>query len=142
MDGTQQLRDDDDRRIRLAAEPAFALGGLSVAPPTREVRWADGTRTLEPRVMQVLIALAQGAGAVVGRHELISRCWDGRVVGDNAINRVISVLRQLAADTGTFRLETVTKVGYRLVAADGEAAPASPHERAKIGRRGLVVVGA
>ena len=104
-------------RVELARSAAFALGPLRVVPAAREVE-RDGVReTLEPRVMQVLVALAQAGGGVVGRDELIARCWDGRIVVDNAINRVISRLRRLSATLGEgcFRIETVAKVGYRLV---------------------------
>jgi hypothetical protein len=66
--------------------------------------------------MQVLVALAQAQGGVVTRDELIDQCWDGRIVSENAINRVISRLRQTAADFagGSLEIETITKVGYRL----------------------------
>jgi DNA-binding winged helix-turn-helix (wHTH) protein/tetratricopeptide (TPR) repeat protein len=108
--------------IRLASEPPFRLGRLEFEPATRQVRYDSKSQTLEPRVMQVLVVLARANGAVVGRDELIEQCWDGRIVGDNAINRVISLIRHLADETGgAFGLETVTKVGYRLVAEEGEA---------------------
>jgi Tfp pilus assembly protein PilF len=73
--------------------------------------------------MQVLVALAGADGAVVSREDLISRCWDGRIVGENAINRVISRVRSLGATLGdgAFRIETINKVGYRLI-LDGAAA--------------------
>lgn len=110
--------------VRLAATPARVLGALTIEPGHRRVSWPGGERILEPRVMQVLVALAEADGAVVGRDDLVARCWDGRIVGENAINRVISLLRDLAADSGTFRIETITKVGYRLAPTDsgpGEA---------------------
>ena len=44
--------------------------------------------------MQVLVALAAADGAIVGRDDLTRRCWEGRVVGEDAINRVISRLRR------------------------------------------------
>ena len=47
--------------------------------------------------MQVLVALAQARGRVITRDELIERCWGGRIVGENAIDRVISRIRQVAA---------------------------------------------
>ncbi len=124
----------DDPPIRLAHEAAFSLGGMTVTPATRQAAWAGQERTLEPRVMQVLVVLAGARGAVVGRDDLIQRCWDGRVVGDNAINRVISILRQLGAETGAFSLETVTKVGYRLretgaPSMDSQAPPARRSRR-------------
>jgi tetratricopeptide (TPR) repeat protein len=66
--------------------------------------------------MQVLVALARANHAIVTRDELIEYCWDGRIVTDDAINRVLSRIRQVAADIGggSFCLETITKVGYRL----------------------------
>lgn len=75
--------------------------------------------------MQVLVVLAQAGGVVVSRHALIERCWDGRIVGENAINRVISLVRALGADIGAnaFELETITKVGYRMI-VKGAPAPA------------------
>lgn len=67
--------------------------------------------------MQVLLALAKAAGEIVTRDELTNSCWQGRVVGEDAINRVISRLRHVGRDIGegAFRIETVTQVGYRLV---------------------------
>src|ERR1700726_1069635 len=82
--------------IRLSEEPDFSIGNLDVRPSLREVRWADQKEQLEPRVMQVLVALAHAGGAVVSRDDLIQRCWEGRIVGEAAINRCIWKLRELA----------------------------------------------
>lgn len=128
--------------IKLAQVPSFRLGAVEVDPPTRRISRGSRVEVLEPRVMQVLVALAEAGGAVLSRDELIARCWGGRIVGENAINRVISRIRQVASDLGMdcFQLETITKVGYRMVvpaAAPGEApvpwpepeveAPLRPH---------------
>lgn len=106
-------------RVELAHEPPFRLGVLDVEPATRQLKSGDRSETIEPRVMQVLVALFR-AGSIVTREELIQRCWDGRVVGDDAINRVLSRIRHLAADLGqgSFSIETITKVGYRLNGVD------------------------
>ena len=66
-----------------------------------------------------LVLLAQAGGEVVTRDDLIAACWEGRVVSDDAINRVISRVRRIAELTSgqDFALETITKVGYRLVVA-------------------------
>ena len=103
--------------INLAHVAPFRLGAIEVHPGTRQVVRGDSRETLEPRVMQVLVALAQANGGVITRDELIERCWNGVVVGDNAINRVISRLRQLASGLArdSFELETITKVGYRML---------------------------
>ena len=112
-----------DRAIELAREADFALGDLRVRPAAREVEAAAGKTTLEPRVMQVLVALARHAGSVVSRDELIAQCWAGRVVGDDAIHRCVARLRRLADSHGGFVVETVPKVGYRLQ-------PQEPHAHA------------
>ncbi len=113
--------------IRLANVAPFAIGPLRVEPATRQIALGARIETLEPRVMQVLVALSEARQAVVPRDQLIARCWDGRGVGDNAIHRVMSRLRDLAADLGAdvFRIETIAKVGYRLVLERSEDAPSA-----------------
>ncbi|MCW3796930.1 winged helix-turn-helix domain-containing protein [Sphingomonas sp. BN140010] len=103
-------------RVVLAREEPFQLGRLTVEPGTRQVHASQRSETVEPRVMQVLVALARAEGAVVSRDDLIERCWDGRIVTDDAINRVLSRIRQLAGGIGegSFSIETIARVGYRL----------------------------
>lgn len=104
-------------------------------PSLCEVEIGGVVRHLEPRVALVLVALGQAEGSVLSRDDLIARCWHGLVVGDDAINRVIGKIRRLAEcpDAG-FLIETVPRVGYRLVRADGwtTAAP-SPAATSKSG---------
>jgi DNA-binding winged helix-turn-helix (wHTH) protein/TolB-like protein len=106
----------DAGEINLAREGGFALGALRVSPSTLEVQAAGRGEVIEPRVMQVLVCLAQAHGAVVSRDDLIKRCWSGRIVGDDAINRCIAKVRQIAALTepAPFIIETIPRVGYRL----------------------------
>jgi DNA-binding response OmpR family regulator len=59
--------------IDLAHVPDFPLGGVQVRPSSREVEGASWKDALEPRLMQVLVALAQAGGAVVSRDDLIQR---------------------------------------------------------------------
>jgi DNA-binding winged helix-turn-helix (wHTH) protein/tetratricopeptide (TPR) repeat protein len=124
-------------RIVLAHEPDFVLGRLRISPARRELVRDDGAReVLEHRVIQVLVALAKAAGGILTRDELTLQCWEGRVVGEDAINRVISHLRKAAGGigVGSFDIETITKVGYRLtgegIAGDGGIALVVPEESA------------
>src|SRR4029078_11322741 len=112
----------------LSAEPDFALGDVAVHPSLLEMTRGGHRQPVEPRVMQVLVALAGAGGAVVSRDELIQRCWEGRVVGDAAINRCIFRLRELADAGGgspSFQIETIPRVGYRLVAQEPALAAAA-----------------
>ena len=106
--------DTSPRLIDLALEPAFHLAGLEVHPATLEVRAAGRSEQLEPRIMQVLVALAGRRGEVVSRDELIQTCWGGRIVGDDSINRCIFRLRKLAERLGGFEIATVPRVGFKL----------------------------
>ncbi len=109
----------------------FALGSLAVDPPARRIAAGMRSERLEPRVMRVLVALARAGGGVLSRDDLIEQCWDGTIVGDKAIDRSISLLRHAldALSGGAVRLETITKVGFRLVqelpAQEGEAVQAA-----------------
>lgn len=103
-------------QIDLARAAAFRLGPVHVEPALRQI-YASRSETLEPRVMQVLVVLAMANGGIVSRDDLVRQCWEGRIVGDDSINRVIARLRKVAEDhgEGALRIETITKVGYRLI---------------------------
>lgn len=128
--------------IDLAHVAPFHLGDAEVRPATREVVSGEDRELLEPLVMQVLVALASARGKTLSRDDLIAACWGGRCVTDDALNRVMSRLRALSRTFGGFRIETITKVGYRLVlehdAADGRV---TGHRRVQPGvsRRGAAI---
>ena len=71
----------------LAARPDFTLGLAAVSPSSRTIAGPGGTADVEPRVMQVLVVLAEAAGQVVTRGTLFDRCWGGVYVGDDSLNR-------------------------------------------------------
>ena len=124
-------------RVDLARAPTFQLGKLEIRPATREVVGAGQRQVLEPRVMQVLVAFFAAQGEVVTRSDLTERCWDGRIVGEDAINRIISRIHRLAELDGgnSFQLETLRGVDYRMTiapqAGDDETTASPP----VVGRR-------
>ena len=105
--------------IDLAQEADFDLGLLRVRPATCEVEWNGASQTLQRRVMQVLVALAQARGSVVSQDELVIRCWRGLSVSEDAIYRCIGKLRRLAADfpDAPYAIEAIPGVGYRLTSS-------------------------
>jgi TolB-like protein/DNA-binding winged helix-turn-helix (wHTH) protein/Flp pilus assembly protein TadD len=114
-------------QINLAETPDFDLGGLRVNAARRRVAVNGSARELElePRVAQVLVALALARPEVVSRDRLIDQCWDGRIVGDDALNRCIVALRHLAKEFSPepYSIETVPRVGYRLIEGEMTAKP-------------------
>ncbi|MBL0923621.1 MAG: winged helix-turn-helix domain-containing protein [Sphingomonadaceae bacterium] len=112
--------------INLAEEADFSLGPATVRPSLREVAAGGNAHVVEPRVMQVLVLLASHRGQTVSRDQLVERCWGGVIVGENAIQRCIGLLRKLAEATCAFEIVTLARVGYRLNAREGEASAQQP----------------
>ena len=111
--------------IELAREADLRLGSALVRPSSSEVVAASQTIRLQPRVMQVLVALARADGEVVSRDELLASCWGGLAIGDDAINRCIGRLRRLSEDEapGAFTIGTLPRIGYRLSPVADRASP-------------------
>ena len=72
---------------------------------------------LEPKVMQVLVCLADNGGEVVSREELIARVWPDVFVTDDVLHRAIRELRRIFGDSSSHPryIETIRKRGYRLM---------------------------
>ena len=129
-------------RIDLSETGDFDLGGLRVSPAHREVQMNGERRELEPRVAQVLVALASARPGVVSRDRLIEQCWDGRIVGDDALNRCIVALRHLAKEFSPepFTIETVPRVGYCLVEKGSAVRSADVGAKRKIVAAALLAI--
>ena len=109
----------------------FRVHGRFVDATVNRVTYSDETTQVEPKIMQVLVALAEHAGDVVTRDDLMARVWSGVFVTDDALNRAIRELRRLFGDDAETPqvIETIRKRGYRLMAAvepipDGAASQA------------------
>ena len=73
---------------------------------------------IEPRMMRLLLCLAESSGAVVSQEQLLALVWAGVVVGPASVYQSVSQLRKVLGDTGSpaSYIETVARKGYRLVA--------------------------
>ncbi len=112
-------------------ESGFRLGELTVDPKAGEVAGPGGTEKLDPKVMDVLVMLAEHAGQVVPREELLAQLWPNVVVTDEVLSRCIYDLRRqlsLAAGSDDLRtlIETLPKRGYRL---NADVTPIGPRAR-------------
>jgi TolB-like protein len=96
----------------------FRLRQWQVRPAFCEL--TDGVRTehLEPKVMAVLLCLAQRAPDVVTRELFMTEVWGGRTVTDEVLSRSISLLRDHLGDDSSAPkfVRTIPRVGYALVA--------------------------
>jgi DNA-binding winged helix-turn-helix (wHTH) protein/tetratricopeptide (TPR) repeat protein len=111
-----QVRTD---RIRcLAAHSRFRIGAVLVQPDSLTVSLDGNDTALEPRMMEVLIALAEHAGEVVSAEQLLIEVWRGTFYGDNPVHKAIAYLRKVFGDDlkSPRYIETIRKRGYRLIA--------------------------
>jgi DNA-binding winged helix-turn-helix (wHTH) protein len=100
---------------RFRQEPPFRIGGAAIDPETREITIGESRERIQPQPLRVLMLLRQHQGHLVTRDEIIEKCWDRRIVGDDVINRSILILRRISNRAGGFQIETIPKAGYRLI---------------------------
>lgn len=94
----------------------FRLGEVEVKPAECIVVAGGLARRIEPKVMEVLLALAESGGETVSRVSLTAQVWPRGFVTDDALNRCISSLRNALGDTPREPrfVVTVPRKGYRL----------------------------
>lgn len=105
-------------RIKSLASMSWFRAGALLVQPDRLVVLLDGREiALEPRIMEVLVALAEHAGEVVSAEQLLIEVWHGAFYGDNPVHKAIAQLRRLVADDSRAPrfIETIRKRGYRLI---------------------------
>ena len=102
-----------------ASSPRLWIGDWFVDPATNELRRGSERVRIEPKAMEVLMLLAERPGRVVGRDELFAGVWPGVVVGDEALTQSVIKLRRALGDNprAASYIETISKRGYRLIAA-------------------------
>ncbi|WP_298915306.1 tetratricopeptide repeat protein [uncultured Algimonas sp.] len=99
------------------APPRFRLGRWNVDASRGTLRSGAEVRSLEPKVMDLLIRLAGDPGQVVTREALDAALWPGVIVGEDVLSRTLSKLRKALGDSASdpIFIETIPKRGYRLL---------------------------
>ena len=110
---------DTDVEVEGTWRPEFQVADWEVDPASGWIRRGEVTRKLEPRVMELLVVLAQEPGVVLAREELEGKVWSGMVVGYDALSSAMIKLRKALGDDPHHPqyIETLPKKGYRLIAS-------------------------
>ena len=106
---------------------AFYLADWYIDPASGRVSRAGEEHKLEPKVMSVLVYLAERQGEVVSREELEARLWPNVVVSYDSLSTSIIKLRKALGDNSRHPdyIETISKKGYRCIAS---VSPASDEQ--------------
>lgn len=96
----------------------FRLGAWLVQPSLNTISRNGTTVQLEPKVMSVLVCLAQHNGKPISKEQLLQAVWPDTFVGDGVLSRSISELRRAFEDEAKEPrvIQTIAKRGYRLIA--------------------------
>ena len=107
----------------------FRVAGWLVEPRLNAVARNGTTVHIEPKVMAVLVCLAQHAGQPVAKEELLQAVWPDTFVTDDVLKRSISELRRVFEDDARESriIQTIPKSGYRLLVP---VEPVQPAEEA------------
>lgn len=97
----------------------FTVGDWLVDPIGKHISRAGEVVKIDPRNMRVLQILATRAGEIVSQAQIENGAWNNLVVTPNSVYQSIAQLRRALGHgkSGQRYIETVSRKGYRLVAA-------------------------
>lgn len=90
-----------------------------IVPDQNIILKGETAISVEPKTMDVLLFLIANQGSTISRDEFVREVWKDSIVTDNTLNQAISKLRKVFEDEAVQSriIETVSKRGYRLIAA-------------------------
>lgn len=102
----------------------YMIGGQVFEPGSGTLRSAEGVEALlRPKTAQVLSYLAERAGEIVPRHDLIEAVWPGIYVTENGLTQCVADIRRALGTEGGL-LRTLPRRGYVLdITPTGTPAP-------------------
>ena len=106
----------------------FQVGEWLVSPELNALTRDGVEHRIEPKVMKVLLTLAAEPSHVVPKEKLIATVWPDAFVSDDVLTRCISILRRITGDDAHAPryIQTVPRVGYRLIALVDDAGTTPP----------------
>jgi DNA-binding winged helix-turn-helix (wHTH) protein len=100
------------------AEPAISFGAFHLLPAQRLLLEADKPQPVDSRALDILIALVERPGEVVGKDELMARVWPNSLVEEDNLKVQVAALRRILGDgrPGRRYVVNVHGRGYLFVA--------------------------
>jgi predicted ATPase len=121
----------------LERDQRLSFGPFELDGATRTLRRDGHELALRPKSLAVLEHLADAAGRLVTKDELLQAVWPRVVVTEDSLTRCISDIRAALGAPGDAVIRTVPGQGYRFVAAlhrHAAGAPAAAAGAALLGR--------
>jgi len=83
------MTDMQSNKELIVIEQPFQLLQLSIDPASGTILGPAGTEQLDPKVMAVLLLLAQHSPELVTREQLFDEVWCDRIVSDETLTQCV-----------------------------------------------------
>ncbi len=120
-------------------QTSFKIDTWLIEPELNRISKKSQTHALEPRLMRLLVLLAETPHELVSKDTILATVWAGLSVTDESLSQAISKLRKLLDEGNSepSHIETIRKKGYRLVAA---VSVAEKHHSSSVKRPAIVAL--
>jgi len=93
------------------------IGDMVIDPARREARLPDSTLDLRTQEFDLLLTLAEHRGLVLSREQILQKAWGFDFYGQTRTVDVHVAYLRKKMEGSSVKIETVTGVGYKLVAS-------------------------
>lgn len=102
---------------KLSASSCYQIADIKVFPDLNVIEVQGETHRVEPKVMLLLNYLSEHQGEVCSKQNLMDAIWPNQIIADEALIRLIFVLRNMLSDDAKAPkfIATVPKKGYVLL---------------------------
>lgn len=116
----------------------FRIAEWLVQPSLNRLSCGEREVQVEPKLMDVLVYLAENAGRVVSKNDITDAVWPELFITESVITRSIAGLRRAFGDDAKNPrfIETISKRGYRLIASVAGPSTSSTHRTGPPSPRG------
>jgi adenylate cyclase len=107
----------------------FRVGEWLVEPDLNRISRPEESVAIEPKVIEVLVCLADRPGEVIAKKDILRTVWRDVYVSQDVLLYAISELRKAFGDDAKAPrvIETIPRRGYRLIAPVTQSGPGRLH---------------
>src|SRR5437764_1610995 len=99
----------------MQAKQIYEFGHFRIDPEERLLLRDGAPVPLTPKAFETLLALVENSGHVVKKDDLMKRVWPDAFVEEANLAQNVSAIRRVLDTNGDQHIETVSKLGYRLI---------------------------
>src|SRR5437764_8362914 len=99
----------------MQAKQIYEFGHFRIDPEERLLLRDGAPVPLTPKAFEMLLVLVENSGHVVKKDDLMKRVWPDAFVEEANLAQNVSAIRRVLDTNGDQHIETVSKLGYRLI---------------------------